>query len=121
MELSIVGVDLAKRTFQVDGADEKGRALIRKRLSRVRLSAFLAQLPRTIIAMEACSSAPYWGRVGRGLGHEVRLVPPQYARVYVKTHKNDPADAEGIVSSGTARPSATRSEDCWASSASSFP
>lgn len=103
MELSIVGIDLAKRTFQVHGADEKGRPLIRKRLSRARLPEFLAQLPQTTIAMEACSSAHYWGRTCRDLGHEARLVPPQYARIYVKTHKNDPADAEGIVEAASRR------------------
>jgi transposase len=103
MELSIVGIDLAKRTFQVHGADDRGHPLIKKRLSRARLPEFLAQLPQTTIAMEACSSAHHWGRSCRDLGHEVRLVPPQYARVYVKTHKNDPADAEGIVEAASRR------------------
>ncbi len=97
MELSIVGIDLAKRSFQFHGADTKGHLLIKKRLSRAHLPEFLAQLPKTTIATEACASAHYWGRLCRDLGHEVRLVPPQYARAYVKTHKNDPADAAAIV------------------------
>ncbi len=96
MELHLVGIDLAKRSFQIHGADEKGCPLMKRRVSCAWLPIFLAQL-------EACLSAHYWGRVCRDLGHKVRLVPPQYARVYVKTHKNDPADAEGIVEAASRR------------------
>ncbi len=97
MEVTLVGIDLAKRMFQLHGSDSSGRALLKKRVSRARLAEFLAQLPQMTIAMEACASAHYWGRLCQGLGHEVRLVPAQYARRYVKTHKNDAADAEAIV------------------------
>lgn len=114
MELRIVGIDLAKRTFQIHGADARGRPLFKKRLSRARLPEFLAQLPQTTIAMEACASAHYWARMCRDFGHDVRLVPPQYARAYVKTHKNDPADAAAIVeaaSRGTMRFVPLKSEE----------
>jgi transposase len=70
-------------------------ALSRK-LTRARLSAVMAQLPACTIAMEACGSAHHWGRLFRTFGHEVRLIPPQFVKPYVKSNTNDPADAEAI-------------------------
>jgi transposase len=96
-ELHIVGVDLAKRVFQVHGADKDGHVLFRKKLSRPQFARFLTELPACILAMEACSTAHHWGREAEGLGLKVRLVPPNYVKPFVKRHKNDAVDAEAIV------------------------
>jgi transposase len=96
-EVSIIGLDLAKRVFQVHGACPNGRALLRKKLSRGQLLPFLSQQSRCIVAMEACASAHFWGRAIQELGHEVRLIPPIYVKPFVKRQKNDAADAEAIA------------------------
>ena len=95
-EVSIIGIDLAKRSFQVHGAKADGSVAYRKKLSRGKLLSFLASQPPCTVAMEACASAHYWGREIVALGHEVRLVPPIYVRPFVKRQKNDTADAEAI-------------------------
>lgn len=95
--VSIIGIDLAKRTFQLHGAGADGAVIFRRKLSRDRLLPFLAEQPRIIVAMEACASAPYWGREILALGHEVRLLPPIYVKPFVKRQKNDAADAEAIA------------------------
>ena len=92
-EVTIIGIDLAKRVFQLHGAHHNGSVAFRRKLSRVQLLAFIAQHPKCVIAMEACATAHGCGREIRKLGHEVRLIPP----VYVKRQKNDAADAEAIV------------------------
>lgn len=96
-ELHIVGVDLAKRVFQVHGADKNGRVLFRKKLSRPQFQKFLLSIPTCVIAMEACSTAHHWGREAENLGHTVHLIPPGYVKPFVKRHKNDAVDAEAIV------------------------
>lgn len=96
-ELHIVGVDLAKRVFQVHGADKSGRVLFRKKLSRPQFEKFLASTLPCLIAMEACSTAHHWGREAENLGHSVHLIPPGYVKPFVKRHKNDAVDAEAIV------------------------
>ena len=103
-EVSIIGIDLAKRSFQLHGARADGSVAFRKKLSRGKLLAFLAAQPRCVVAMEACASAHYWGREIVTLGHEVRLIPPIYVKPFVKRHKNDEADAEAICEAGL-RPS----------------
>ena len=75
-EVSIIGIDLAKRSFQVDGATADGAVAYRRKLSRGKLLSFLASQPPCTMAMEACASANHWGREIAALGHEVRLVPP---------------------------------------------
>jgi transposase len=96
LEITTVGLDLAKHVFQVHGADASGRAMLRKRLRRSQVLEFFAQLPPCVVAMEACGGAHFWGReIGR-LGHEVRLSPPAYVRPFVKRQKSDAADAEAI-------------------------
>ena len=95
-EVSIIGIDLAKRSFQVHGAKADGSVAYRKKLSRGKLLSFLASQPPCMVAMEACASAHYWGREIVALGHEVRLVPPIYVKSFVKRQKNDTADAEAI-------------------------
>ena len=95
-QVSIIGIDIAKHSFQLHGARADGSVAFRRKLSRGRVLAFLASQPRCLVALEACGSAHYWGReIGR-LGHEVRLLPPVYVKAYVKRHKNDAADAEAI-------------------------
>ncbi|MGY9048775.1 hypothetical protein P775_00365 [Puniceibacterium antarcticum] len=96
-ELHIVGVDLAKRVFHLHGTDLTGNVLFQKKLTRPQFEAFLADLPICMIAMEACGSAHHWGRVATQHGHEVRLVPVQHVKPFVKRHKNDSIDAAAIV------------------------
>ena len=95
-EVSIIGLDLAKRVFQAHGADASGEAVLRQKLSRSQVVKFFAGLKPCIVAMEACSSAHYWGRQIAALGHVVRLIPAQYVKPFVKRGKNDAADAEAI-------------------------
>src|SRR5437899_2499978 len=95
-EITTIGLDLAKNVFQVHGADATGTTVLRKRLRRGQVLAFFASVPRCVIGMEACATAHYWARELRALGHEVRLMPPQYVKAYVKRNKNDAADAEAI-------------------------
>ena len=91
-----VGIDLAKSVFQVHGVDSSGRTVVRCRLSRGRLLDVFFQLPPCRIGMEACASAHHWARELVRLGHDVRLIPPQYVKPYVKRNKSDAADAEAI-------------------------
>jgi transposase len=96
MKIKAVGVDLAKNVFQIHGVDERGRVLVRKQLKRSQVASFFANLPACLIGMEACSSAHHWARKLQSLGHTVRLIAPQFVKPYVKTNKNDVADAEAI-------------------------
>lgn len=95
-KITAVGLDLAKAVFQVHGADEDGRAVVRKTLRRGQVAEFFAQLPPCVVGMEACGSAHHWARKLRDLGHEVRLIAPQYVKPFVKRNKTDAADAEAI-------------------------
>jgi len=95
-EISIIGLDLAKQVFQVHGADDAGRRLLRKQLKRREVLRFFAGLKPCLVAMEACGSAHFWAREIAKLGHEVRLVPPAYVKPYVKRGKTDRIDAEAI-------------------------
>lgn len=96
MKITTVGVDLAKNVFQVHAVDERGKAVLRKQLRREQVGAFFANLPPCLIGMEACGSAHHWGRTLQRFGHSVRLMAPQFVKPYVKTNKNDAADAEAI-------------------------
>ncbi len=97
----IIGIDLAKQSFQLHGARADGSVAFRKKLGRTRMLGFLASQPRCLVAMEACASAHYWGRQISKLGHEVKLMPPVYVKPFVKRHKNDEADAEAICESAS--------------------
>ncbi|WP_226629291.1 IS110 family transposase [Alloyangia pacifica] len=103
-EVSIIGIDIAKNTFQLHEAGFDGAAIFRKALPRARVLEFLSRLPSCVIAMEACSGAHYWERAISALGHEVRLIAPRYVKPYVKRQKNDAADAEAIAEAAS-RPS----------------
>lgn len=96
MQITTLGIDLAKSIFQLHGIDAEGKVLLRKKLRRQVLLSFLAGLPPCLIGMEACATAHFWAREVAALGHEVRLIPPAYVKPYVKRQKNDMADAEAI-------------------------
>lgn len=96
MEISAIGIDLAKNVFQVHGADKFGKPVLRRTLSRGKVVGYFSRLKPCLVGMEACSSSHYWARELIALGHEVKLMPPQYVKPYVKTNKNDAADAEAI-------------------------
>jgi len=97
----VVGVDLAKSVLQVHGIGGQGQVVLRRKLSRSKLLAFFEKLPRCLVGMETCASANYWARELIALGHEVRLMPPQYVKPYVKRSKNDASDAEAICEAVT--------------------
>jgi transposase len=96
MQVTTVGIDLAKNVFRVHGCDANGKPVLRKQLSRRQLLSFIANLPHCLIAMEACAGAHYWAREFEKLGHQVRLIAPRFVRPYVKANKNDASDAEAI-------------------------
>ena len=91
-----MGIDLAKNSMHVYGVDAQGRQVLSKKVSRGKLSAFMANRPPCLVAMEACGSAHHWARVFRDFGHEVRLIAPQFVKPFVKSNKNDAVDAEAI-------------------------
>ena len=95
-KVTTIGLDLAKSVFQVHGVNEAEQIVLRKRLRRGQVLTFFASLPPCLIGMEACATAHYWARELTAFGHEVRLMPPQYVKAYVKRNKNDAADAEAI-------------------------
>jgi transposase len=94
---TMIGVDLAKNVFQLHGASMTGQLKFRKKVTRPQFRQFMAGQPPAVVVMEACGSASYWARELIKLGHEVRLIAPQYVRPFVKRQKNDAADAEAIV------------------------
>jgi transposase len=96
MKIKTLGIDLAKSVFHLYGVDAHGKAHMKKRLSRKKLLEFMVNLPPCLVGMEACGGAHYWARTFREQGHEVKLLPPQYVKPYVKTNKNDYNDAEAI-------------------------
>jgi transposase len=100
-EISVLGIDIAKRVFHAVGTDERGKIVFRKCLSRQALMPFIAKLPPVLIGMEACGGAHYWARRFREHGHEVKLMAPQFVKPYIKSNKNDMRDAEGIAEAVT--------------------
>src|ERR1700704_1066506 len=96
MQITTIGIDIAKNVFQVHGIDAKEKVVARKQLRRSRVITFFKALPPCLIGMEACATAHYWARELTKLGHEVRLMPAQYVKAYVKRNKTDAADAEAI-------------------------
>ena len=97
MDATVIGVDLAKNTFQLHGATDEGHVLFRKKVSRTQFIRFVSKHPPALVVMEACGSAHYWARELAKVGHKVKLIAPQYVRPFVKRQKNDAADAEAIV------------------------
>ncbi|GMQ97363.1 MAG: IS110-like element ISPa11 family transposase [Gammaproteobacteria bacterium] len=96
MNITTLGIDIAKSVFQLHGTNEHGKVELRKRLRRDQLLTYMAKLPPCLVGMEACGGAHYWARKFQAYGHTVKLIAPQYVKPYVKTNKNDYNDAEGI-------------------------
>jgi transposase len=96
MNITRVGIDLAKLLFQVHGTDARGKVTLRKQLKRLQVVTFFAQLAPCLIGMEACAGAHFWSRKLMEFGHTVKLIAPQFVKPYVKSNKNDAADAEAI-------------------------
>jgi transposase len=103
MKITTVGIDLAKNVFQVHAIDKRGKVLVKKQLRRDQMAVFFTNLAPCLIGMEACGSAHHWARKIQAMGHTVRLMAPQFVKPYVKTNKNDAADAEAICEA-VARP-----------------
>ncbi len=101
MEITTIGLDIAKNVFQVHGVDREGRAVLRRKVKRDQLLGLLGDLQPCLIGIEACATAHHWARQLQALGHEVRLMPPAYVKAYVKRNKNDAADAEAICEAVT--------------------
>ena len=141
MEITTIGIDLAKHVFQVHGVDADGGVAVRRKLRRSEVIGFFSKLAPTVVGMEACATSHYWARKLGALGHTVRLIPPAYVKPFLKRQKNDAAvsrpsmrfvplksaEQQGVLvlpghaifSSGSGRYWPTRSERTWRSSASS--
>ncbi len=104
MQISTIGLDIAKNVFQVHGVDDAGQAVLRRQLRRGAVLGFFAGLEPCLVGIEACCTAHHWARELTALGHQVRLLPPSYVKAYVKRGKNDALDAEAICEAVT-RPS----------------
>ena len=96
-KLTTIGLDVAKHTFQVVGCDRHGHEVSRKVLRRGQVLAYFANLPACAVGIEACASAHFWARELHKLGHEVRLIPPQHVKAYVRGNKTDYHDARAIA------------------------
>jgi transposase len=101
MEISTIGLDLAKNVFQIHAIDATGEVVVRKTLRRAQMLPFFAKLPPCLVGAEACGTSHHWARELTKLGHEVRLMPAAYVKPYVKRGKNDAADAEAICEAVT--------------------
>lgn len=96
MDITTIGIDIAKRFFQIHGVNANGKTVLRKKLIRDQVLNFMSNLPKCLVGIEACGGSNYWAREITKLGHKVNLIAPQFVKPYVKTNKNDRADAEAI-------------------------
>jgi transposase len=99
-EPTIVGIDLGKHWFHLIGLDARGGIVLRRKMNRLQLAQYAATASRCVIAMESCPGSQYWGRVFTKAGHEVRILPAQFVKPYLKANKNDFNDAEAIAEAG---------------------
>jgi transposase len=99
--VATIGIDLAKKVFQIHGIDSSGKEIVRRSVKRRDVLAFAEQLPPCVIGMEACATAHHWARELGRLGHAVKLIPPAYVKAYVRRQKNDAADAAAICEAVT--------------------
>jgi transposase len=97
MEIDTIGIDLGKTVFHLVGLNRAGEVVVRRKCSRLQLLRFTSNLRVRLIGMECCGGSHFLGRALREQGHEVRLMPAQYVKSYVKTNKNDYIDAEAIA------------------------
>lgn len=104
MNTKVLGIDIAKNTFQLHGVDALGKAVLKKRLSHNQLAIYIANLPECLIVMESCGEANYCARVFQSSNHTVKLISPQFVKPFVKTNKNDANDAEVIVKAASRPP-----------------
>jgi transposase len=95
--ITTIGIDLGKNTFHLVGFDQRGAIILQQKVSRGQLERRLANIPRCLIGMEACSGSHHIGRQLQAAGHDVRLIPAQYVKPFLKGHKNDYRDAEAIA------------------------
>jgi transposase len=91
--ITTIGLDVAKNVLQVHAVDEAGNVAVRKRIRRGQVLAFFAGIPTRLVGLEACATAHHWARELIALGHDARLMPPNYVKAYVKRNKHDAADA----------------------------
>lgn len=98
---NVIGIDLAKTSFQIHKASSSGKVLGRLKITRSKMPSFLGSLPRSTVFMEACPTANYWARKAVAFGHEAKLIAPQYVKPFVKGNKNDATDAEAICEAGS--------------------
>lgn len=96
-KVTLLGIDIAKEIFQLHGIDASGKAVLKKKLKRAELLRFIAQMEPCTIIMETCGGSHYWAREFMKLGHEAKLISPQYVKPFVRGNKNDRNDAEAIV------------------------
>src|SRR3990167_7594092 len=96
-KVTLLGIDLAKNIFQLHGVNQEGLKPLKKKVKREQLMEFIANYPASTIVMEACSGSSYWAREFKKLGHEAKLISPQFVKPFVKTNKTDANDAEAIV------------------------
>ena len=101
MHIASIGIDLGKTTFHLVALGERNKVLVRKKFSRAQLLAYTANLPSSLIGLEACAGAHFMGAALREQGHEVRLIPAQFVKPYRKSNKNDFIDAESIAEAVT--------------------
>ncbi|MGI9273869.1 MAG: IS110 family transposase [Endozoicomonas sp.] len=101
MTISVLGIDIGKNSFHLYGVDQKGKKMVRKKLSRKNLLHYIANIEPCLVAMEACGGAHYLARSFQSYGHEVKLISPQFVKPYVKSNKNDYNDAEAICEAAT--------------------
>lgn len=96
-----IGMDTSKSVFQLHGVDEKEAVVLRRQFRRNEMIRYFENLPPTLVAIESCGSSHHWARLLQSFGHEVKLIPPQYVKPYVKRGKNDTADAEALCEAVT--------------------
>ena len=101
MEITTIGLDLAKNVFQVHGINSAGKVVVKKTLRRSQMRGFFERIDPCLVGIEACGTSHHWAREITRLGHEVRLMPPAYVKPYVKRGKTDASDAEAICEAVT--------------------
>ena len=99
--VAVLGIDLGKNSCSLAGLDERGAVVLRRRMTREGVVAFVSKLPSCVVAMEACCGAHFLGRLFKAQGHKVRLMSPEYVQPYVKAQKTDDRDAEAIAEAAT--------------------